>query len=42
MENHIRQTPDLSALMDLGRRLTPRQLELALTYMRGMLDTSAP
>ena len=26
----------------MGRQLTPRQLELALTYMRGMLDTSSP
>lgn len=38
----LRETGDLSALMELGRRLTPRQLELALTYIRGMLDTSAP
>lgn len=37
-----RETEDLSALMDLGRRLTPRQLELALSYIRGMLDASDP
>lgn len=36
-----RETGDLSTLLDLGRQLTPRQLELVLTYMRGMLDTSA-
>lgn len=37
-----RETGDLSALIDLGRQLSPRQLELALSYIRGMLDTSAP
>ncbi len=37
-----RETGGLSALVDLGRQLTPRQLELALAYMRGMLDDSAP
>ena len=34
-------TGSLAALLDLGRQLTPRQLELVLTYMRGILDTSA-
>ena len=36
-----RETGDLSTLVELGRQLTPRQLELVLTYIRGMLDTSA-
>ena len=35
------ETEDLSALVDLGRQLTPRQLELTLSYIRGMLDASA-
>lgn len=36
-----RESGDLSTLVDLGRQLSPRQLELALTYIRGMLDTSS-
>lgn len=37
---HSRETGDLAALADLGRRLSPRQLELALSYIRGMLDSA--
>lgn len=36
-----RESGALSTLVDLGRQLTPRQLELALSYIRGMLDASS-
>ena len=37
----VRDSGSLSTLLDLGRQLTPRQLELVLAYIRGILDTSA-
>lgn len=31
---------DLATLLELGKQLTPRQLELVLAYTRGLLDAS--
>lgn len=33
--------PTLRHLLDLGARLTPRQRELALAYLQGLLDNGA-
>ena len=33
--------PTLRHLLDLGTRLTPRQRELALAYLQGLLDNGA-
>lgn len=37
----LRRDGNLNTLMELGRRLDQRQLELALAYVQGMLDVSS-